>query len=133
MANKTRKNRTNKKKFRGGSKTITDVQNFIKGKINEHKNSGNERAYIYEDVYQEILSFINTNTNTKVTITRPITPKPITQKQPIKTTSLPPIVQKEPFIIGHNHITGAPIYNNEPPVRSDLIQINHNGYWNPGY
>jgi len=46
MANKTIKNRTNKKKFRGGSKTITDVQNFIKGKINEHKNSGNERAYI---------------------------------------------------------------------------------------
>lgn len=124
MANKTRKNRTNKKKFRGGSKTINDVQNFIRGKINEYKNSGNEKAYIYEDVYEEILSFINTNTNTmlpakKETIIRPTTPKPT--------------IQKKSDIIDYNKITGLPIYNSEVPVRDDLTQKVHRGYWTPGY
>lgn len=123
MANKTRKNRANKKKFRGGSKTINDVQNFIRGKINEYKNSGNEKAYIYEDVYEEILSFINTNINTnkntmlpskKETITRPITPK-------------------QSKIIDYNHITGLPVYYSEVPVHDDLTQKVHRGYWNPGY
>ncbi len=121
MKNRTKKNigkRKFSRKFRGGTKTINDIQNFIRGKINEYRNSGNEKAYVYEDVYDEILSFINKDETPvkKETITRPITPK---QSSDIK---------------GYNSRTGLPVYEQEIN-HTDLVlkPSTHNGYWTPGY